>query len=389
MKTTFLCSAVLVFLSICNSTYAQNEQTKIYEVRNNIVVDLCNEKGVRDTLPKSKIILTKTLPYRSRIAVVKNINNNRDTVLIRFLTPSKDNTVKKEKKALRKMYRLSKKLSLESDEDSSFFIIARVNPNNTGSISKRNLIRIDKLSRNKLIAIEKNYSSILLKLKLKQWYKKEDSNHTDSIKKLSSSSKKDTTSESSTNKNTNLLSSDTKPYISTYYLMSRTDLDSGCIKYYQRNLKSMAFTIGLVTMPVKIRTGKNRFDFQGNLSLGTTAGGKMRISNYNPNYVDFLAGVSISTVTLDSFSTRGKISGQPINNVAVFSPSLGIVFEFGRAQAGVFYGWDFLNSSMNSKYTWIYNKRSWLSVGFGFSIFSVSSPNTAASKLYPDDEGTK
>jgi hypothetical protein len=157
-----------------------------------------------------------------------------------------------------------------------------------------------------------------------------------------------------------------------YFLVTRTDLDSNCIKVYSRGIKNSVFTLGLVTMPMKLRLGKN-FDFQGNLSLGTTAGAKFRVSKYNPNFMNLLLGLSISTNTLDSFSTGGRVNGQPINNMAVFSPSLGVVFEFGKAQAGIFYGWDFLNKSNQLQYQWIHNKRPWVSIGFGFSIFSVNS----------------
>lgn len=157
-----------------------------------------------------------------------------------------------------------------------------------------------------------------------------------------------------------------------YFLVTRNDLDSNCIKVFSEGLQSSVFTLGLVTMPMKLRLGKN-FDFQGNLSLGTTAGAKMRISKYNPNYLNLLFGASISTVSLDSFSTNGKVIGQPLTNIAVFSPSMGAVFEFGKAQAGVFYGWDILNKSTQSKYTWIYNRKPWISIGFGFAIFSINS----------------
>jgi len=163
--------------------------------------------------------------------------------------------------------------------------------------------------------------------------------------------------------------------IEKYFLLSRADLDSNCLKIFTTGSKSIVFTIGLVTMPLKLRLGSD-FDFQGNLSLGTTAGIKMRLSRYNPNYVNFLFGASIATISLDSFSTKGKVTGQPINNMAVFSPSLGLVFEFGNAQAGLFYGWDFLNKSSQSQYSWIYNKKPWLSIGFGFSIFTVNSKSS-------------
>jgi len=165
--------------------------------------------------------------------------------------------------------------------------------------------------------------------------------------------------------------------IDKYFLISRYDLDSNCIKVYNSGWRSAALPIGLVTMPLKLRLGSN-FDFQGNLSLGTTAGVKIRMSKYSPNYINFLFGASISTISLDSFNTKGKAIGQPITNMAVFSPSFGAVFEFGKAQAGIFYGWDILNKSTQSKYEWIYNKKPWLSIGFGFSIFNVDAKSNSA-----------
>jgi hypothetical protein len=157
-----------------------------------------------------------------------------------------------------------------------------------------------------------------------------------------------------------------------YFRIKHSDLDSNCVKVFVKGRKSAAFTLGLVTMPLKLRLGSN-FDFQGSFSLGTTAGAKFRLSNYSPNYINLLLGASISTVSLDSFNTGGRIPGQPLNNIAAFSPTLGIVFEFGRAQAGVFYGWDLLSKSTQAKYGWIYNKKPWISFGFGFSIFNIDS----------------
>ncbi|RYY52703.1 MAG: hypothetical protein EOO09_20590 [Chitinophagaceae bacterium] len=169
-----------------------------------------------------------------------------------------------------------------------------------------------------------------------------------------------------------------------YFVMGRENLDSNCVKVFNKGWRSAAFTIGLVTMPTKLRLGRN-FDFQGNLSLGTTAGIKHRLSRYSPNYVNYLFGASLTGVSLDSFNTKGRIAGQPLNNVTVFSPSLGIVFEFGKAQAGIFYGWDLLNKSTQSRYGWIYNRKPWLSIGFGFSIFSVDSKSSSQGK----DENTE
>ncbi len=65
-----------------------------------------------------------------------------------------------------------------------------------------------------------------------------------------------------------------------------------------------------------------------------------------------------------------------MTNIAVFSLSFGLVFEFGKAQAGIFYGWDFLNKSTETKYNWIYDRKPWISIGFGFSIFTIDSKSS-------------
>jgi hypothetical protein len=155
-----------------------------------------------------------------------------------------------------------------------------------------------------------------------------------------------------------------------YYLVKKTDLDSNCASIYGRGVRAVNFTIGFVTMPVKLRIGKN-FEFQSTISLGTTVGIKMRLSRHYPNYLNFLIGASTSTVSLDSFSTRGKISGQPITNIFVFSPSVGVVVEFAKSQIGLFSGYDLLGKSNNVQYNWIYQRKPWISLGFGFSIFSL------------------
>ncbi len=100
-------------------------------------------------------------------------------------------------------------------------------------------------------------------------------------------------------------SGDSSVTLNRYFLITRNDLDSNCIKVFARGVKSSVFTLGIVTMPMKLRLGEN-FDFQGNLSLGTTAGIKFKISKYNLNYLNLLFGASLSMVSLDSFSTKGK-----------------------------------------------------------------------------------
>ncbi len=293
------------------------ERSNVYEIRNSVAVYLCDITGKR----VDPIDRFYTPPMGAKFMLVRPLNAGNDTFIIRYLIWNK-----KKDSVLRRYYNDA---SLDTGWEKEQW------QNNTGLKEE---------------TIKRNRNSEL-------W---PDTTHV-------------TGSMPPTGKE-NYLKTD------KYFLMQKYDLDSNCVKVYNSGLRSTVFTIGLVTMPLKLRLGKN-FDFQGNLSLGTTAGVKVRLSKYNSNYINFLLGASISTISLDSFSTRGKVPSQPINDIAVFSPSLGVVFEFGKAQGGIFYGMDFLNKSTQSRFAWIYNKKSWISIGFGFSIFNVDSKsNNSASQ---------
>jgi hypothetical protein len=162
-----------------------------------------------------------------------------------------------------------------------------------------------------------------------------------------------------------------------YFLMSKTAFEKNCTPVYSRKLsKSAKFTSSAITLPVKLRL--KDFDFDKNFSLGISGGIKNRISKYSPNYINALIALNISTSDLDSFSTKGKVAGQPIKNVATFSPALGIVFEFGKAQIGIFSGVDLMSKANRNKFDWIYHGKPWISLGFGISILGKEGDNKKA-----------
>jgi len=288
------------------------EKTKVYEIRNSIAVYPCDITGKR-LYEDGRF---STPPLGAKFMLVRPLNPNYDTLVVRYLIWNKD------KDSLLRQYYNDPLIISGWDS------------------SKNDSIKTQPGTRN--------------------WNDPNSNNNT----RATGAEWKDSSS----------------PYekkIEKFFLIPRYDLDSNCVKVYNSGIRSTTFTVGLVTMPLKLRLGKN-FDFQGNLSLGSTAGVKIRLSKFSSNYINILIGTSISTISLDSFSTKGKVTGQPLTNIAVFSPSLGAVFEFGKAQAGIFYGWDILNKSTQSKYEWIYNKRPWLSIGFGFSILNVDSKSNSA-----------
>jgi hypothetical protein len=158
-----------------------------------------------------------------------------------------------------------------------------------------------------------------------------------------------------------------------FFAALKTHVDSNAMVFKSAGLRTIKFTAGTVIMPLKLRL--KDFDFTNNFSLGLSGGAKWRISNKNDNYVNLLASMNIGFVDLDSFSTRGKVIGQPVKNIGIFSPALGLVFEFEKAQIGIFVGKDYLSKFNQEKYNWRYQKRTWLSIGFGFSLFSTDANN--------------
>lgn len=150
-----------------------------------------------------------------------------------------------------------------------------------------------------------------------------------------------------------------------YFLLAENDLNDKAVLRY--NTKS-SFTAGTVLIPVKIRLQK--FDFSKDFTVGSTAGVKCRLSPFLKNYINFLFGVGISSVTLDYRSTNGSIE-EPFE-VPALTPSLGCVFDFNNTtQAGIFLGSDYISN--NEEYNFIYHGKLWLSIGMGFTILSQQS----------------
>lgn len=149
-----------------------------------------------------------------------------------------------------------------------------------------------------------------------------------------------------------------------YFLLAASDLDKKAVLRYNTRL---SFTAGTVLIPVKIRLQK--FDFSKDFTVGSTAGIKCRLSPFLKNYINFLLGVGISSVTLDYRSTNGII--EDTFDVPALTPSLGCVFDFNNTQAGIFLGSDYITN--NEEYNFIYHGKLWLSFGMGFTILSQQS----------------
>ncbi|RXR17358.1 hypothetical protein EQG63_11255 [Flavobacterium amnicola] len=159
-----------------------------------------------------------------------------------------------------------------------------------------------------------------------------------------------------------------------YFLIPITEFD----KITQLNLDNWSFTVGIPTIPVKLRFGNKGegdnpryFRFEGNVSLGLSVGGKYSFGEEKKKAVNFLTGFTVASVQVDSLTTKGKINSN--TSAASFSPHLGVVFEIERFQFGLFSGIDFLYGEPN-KY-WVYRDKAWLGIGFGYSLFKTEGVN--------------
>lgn len=158
-------------------------------------------------------------------------------------------------------------------------------------------------------------------------------------------------------------------------------------KFYSVGINSLSFTAGTVVLPIKLRypsEGGKYFDFSKDITLGPFIGMRTRISHYNSFFLNVGVNVGISSVTLDKSNafirlestnddTENKIS--PKNSViekpvdlAAFTHSFGVIFEYENVQLGLFRGRDRISST--SGYCWTYNNKPWWSIGIGYSILS-------------------
>lgn len=156
-----------------------------------------------------------------------------------------------------------------------------------------------------------------------------------------------------------------------YFLLSKTDFEGKAMKYYSNSIKRLTFTIGAVVIPIKLRM--QPFDFSKDVTLGTMAGARWRLSHRNPHFFNLVGGFGLTSVTLDSASTDGKV--RQSSDRASFTLSVAGLFEFKKAQVGVFIGWDWITAKEPA---WRYQGKTWISVGIGYALYKRNKESNGA-----------
>jgi hypothetical protein len=143
-------------------------------------------------------------------------------------------------------------------------------------------------------------------------------------------------------------------------------------------LPKAPFAIGVAVIPIKLRFGgggegsadRRYFNFESAVSLGFSIGVNFKLDKSkftSRNNLALLAGVSLSSVPLDSATTKGFVISST-NNASV-TGHIGLLYQIDNFQIGLFSGIDYLSGKVGK--AWVYRNKPWIGIGLGYSIFKA------------------
>ncbi len=145
------------------------------------------------------------------------------------------------------------------------------------------------------------------------------------------------------------------------------------------NGKSNSFNWGVMTLPVKLRLGNHQdryFNFEEKINLGFTAGWKHQFQSRINQGVNVLSGFGIANVKTDSVSLdNGYYDSKHVSETA-FSATLGCLYEYDVFQIGLFFGKDYLGSTLSRH--WKYQGKTWIGLAIGISLFGTQTQSTSS-----------
>lgn len=132
-----------------------------------------------------------------------------------------------------------------------------------------------------------------------------------------------------------------------------------------------SLTVGVLNLPFKARVFGSQKDFSTSTTFGAAIGYKFPHYDYKPFSYSLVAGIGLTSIRLDSVSVENNWEDlNKTNDFGALSTSIGAMVEYEKVQAGLFFGVDWLSSSNHTYYVWAYQGKPWLSIAFGYSIFS-------------------
>jgi len=157
---------------------------------------------------------------------------------------------------------------------------------------------------------------------------------------------------------------------SRYFVISQNDFSTICSEYISPH--STTVTFGTFTTPFKFRPTKSLFT--SDLTLGTVAYLNLKFSDALSYGV--AAGISLTSVTLDSLSTKGKTRSS--SDRPALTPSFSYVLSYNNVSFTFGVGIDYINKTTDIERSWIFNGKPWFGFGIGLNLFGASNSNSTA-----------
>lgn len=166
------------------------------------------------------------------------------------------------------------------------------------------------------------------------------------------------------------------------FSMSKVDFEK-----YTSNLYNLfrGFKYGAYTVPIRLRSKDNNFEFNSNLSIGANIISSFGLRTKEHATIDFSIGIGITKVALNKENSDLGEEGLDFENVDVLSPAA-FTISFGahitlakNVNFGIYYGWDKLSSADN-KAKWIYNKKPWLGIGLNVGFSGKANDSSSSSE---------
>jgi hypothetical protein len=156
-----------------------------------------------------------------------------------------------------------------------------------------------------------------------------------------------------------------KNFNDKYFVIKKFDLDNSTKD--NTDASKWVISYGALIIPFKFRPTKTLFT--NNLNLGSSVYFQYQINkNFSHGVV---AGISLSSVTLDSLSTNFKIKTN--TDRPAFTPSLSYVISYKNISFTTGLGVDLINKTSVVEKSWIFNGKPWIGFGIGINLFNSGS----------------
>lgn len=141
---------------------------------------------------------------------------------------------------------------------------------------------------------------------------------------------------------------------------------------------------GIINFPFKLRLQQDANDFSSAFNLGGAFGYTLPHYSFRNFTYSILFAAALSNVNLDASNVKQNADMlATANDFSALTFAIGGLVTYDRFQAGIFLGIDRIGNLNNTTFNWRYQNKPWLSIGFGYAIFSIEKPAVTTSDNQP------